>query len=193
MNKTGDLVEIIKEFICKPKKGRALLINGEWGSGKTFFMQNLSEREISPASDKKIYTFLGNYLHFKFKKFKKIYISLKGINSLEEIADTIVKGILFKSKKMYILLHVSLFVGFIVVLISVSYFIGKYIGIDISVFCTVVIAALGIFGRIEFKKNLLNSFFDWEDFSNYLFIFDDLERLPEKFSYADVLLYTVYC
>jgi ABC-type polar amino acid transport system ATPase subunit len=75
MNKTGGLVEIIKEFICKPKKDRALLINGEWGSGKTFFIMN----------------------QLKLKKIEKIYLSLKGINSVEEIADNIIKQIIFKT------------------------------------------------------------------------------------------------
>jgi hypothetical protein len=50
----------------------------------------------------------------------------------------------------------------------------------------------GIIGLdVDIKNGIKKNFSKFlpKDFSSYLFIFDDLERLPEKFSYADVLFY----
>lgn len=66
--KENEIEQIIVDYILKEKNNYAILLDGDWGSGKTFFIKN----KIIP----KIYD--------ETKK-KSIYISLYGINDIKEI------------------------------------------------------------------------------------------------------------
>ena len=66
--KENEIKQIIVDYILKEKNNYAILLDGDWGSGKTFFIKN----KIIP----KIYD--------ETKK-KSIYISLYGINDIKEI------------------------------------------------------------------------------------------------------------
>ena len=72
-----ELIDSIEEYIRKPYTDYAVMINGEWGSGKTHFWNNKLRQKIEtiPNKDGKLY--------------KTIYISLYGINSIEEISKKI--------------------------------------------------------------------------------------------------------
>ncbi|OZQ68445.1 hypothetical protein CA600_06435 [Paenibacillus sp. VTT E-133280] len=69
------IINSIKEYINWKKSDYAVLINGAWGSGKTFFWNNVIVPEIE-----KLWIDES-----KDKKYKTIYISLYGINSIEEL------------------------------------------------------------------------------------------------------------
>lgn len=58
---------IFREYLSKQKENSALLINGVWGSGKTFFLKTVLT-EVSKKSNKEL-----------------IYVSLNGISSTGEI------------------------------------------------------------------------------------------------------------
>jgi len=60
--------EQVKAYIDRPNTDYAVLINGEWGTGKTYFITNVIDWKDLCGTDKKI-----------------IYISLNGLSSLEEI------------------------------------------------------------------------------------------------------------
>lgn len=72
-----ELIESIEEYIKRPYTDYAVMINGEWGSGKTHFWNNKLRQRIENITNK------------NGKKYKTIYISLYGINSLEEISKKI--------------------------------------------------------------------------------------------------------
>jgi len=72
-----ELIESIEDYIRKPYTDYAVMINGEWGSGKTHFWNNKLRQRIENIKNK------------DGKLYKTIYISLYGINSIEEISKKI--------------------------------------------------------------------------------------------------------
>ena len=76
--------EQIKTYINRPTTDYAVLINGEWGTGKTYFITNAIDWEELCGSDKKV-----------------IYISLNGLSSLEEIKKRLVYTYFISKDKQY--------------------------------------------------------------------------------------------
>lgn len=72
-----ELIESIEDYIRKPYTDYAIMINGEWGSGKTHFWNHKLRSRIEAIRNS------------KGKLYKTIYISLYGINSIEEISKKI--------------------------------------------------------------------------------------------------------
>ena len=64
----------ILDFLKRKDVDYALMINGVWGAGKTFFAQN-SLQEV-----------------FKSAKLSPVYVSLNGVCTFEEVAAQIVFG-----------------------------------------------------------------------------------------------------
>ena len=71
-----DLVESILDYIRADYTDYAIMINGEWGSGKTYFWNNKIRKKIDS-------------LTFNGKKYTTIYMSLYGISNLEDISKKI--------------------------------------------------------------------------------------------------------
>ena len=71
-----DLVESILDYIRADYTDYAIMINGEWGSGKTYFWNNKLRSRLEA-------------IKVNGKNYKTIYMSLYGINSLEEISKKI--------------------------------------------------------------------------------------------------------
>ncbi len=71
-----DLIESILDYVRADYTDYAIMINGEWGSGKTYFWNNKVKNRIETLT-------LGG------KKFTTIYMSLYGISNLEEISKKI--------------------------------------------------------------------------------------------------------
>jgi len=71
-----DLVESILDYIRADYTDYAIMINGEWGSGKTYFWNNKVRNKIES-------------LQLNGKRYKTIYMSLYGISNLEEISKKI--------------------------------------------------------------------------------------------------------
>lgn len=72
-----ELIECICDYVRKPYTDYAVMLNGEWGSGKTYFWNN------------KLRSRLESIKNIQGKNYKTIYMSLYGINSLEEISKKI--------------------------------------------------------------------------------------------------------
>ena len=68
-----DLIESILDYVRSDYTDYAIMINGEWGSGKTYFWNNQVKKKIES-------------LKLNGKKFTTIYMSLYGISNLEEIS-----------------------------------------------------------------------------------------------------------
>jgi len=120
----------------------ALMINGEWGSGKTHYYNYTLKKLVSETSN--------SYN----QKFKPLYISLFGLNSLEEIQRLLFLEIhpFFKSKTA-----------------KISSAALKIIANGASNFFS--------FGGFE-TKDIENSLIDFNEdkFKDYVIFFDDIER-----------------
>ena len=71
-----DLVESILDYIRSDYTDYAVMLNGEWGSGKTHFWNNKIKKKIES-------------MQLNGKKYTTIYMSLYGISNLEEISKKI--------------------------------------------------------------------------------------------------------
>ena len=71
-----DLLESVLDYVRSDYTDYAIMINGEWGSGKTYFWNNQIKRKIES-------------LTLNGKRYKTIYMSLYGISNLEEISKKI--------------------------------------------------------------------------------------------------------
>lgn len=71
-----DLVESILDYIRADYTDYAIMINGEWGSGKTYFWNHKVRNKIES-------------MQLNGKRYKTIYMSLYGISNLEEISKKI--------------------------------------------------------------------------------------------------------
>jgi hypothetical protein len=71
-----DLVESILDYIRADYTDYAIMINGEWGSGKTYFWNHKIKNKI-------------DNMQINGKKYTTIYMSLYGISNLEEISKKI--------------------------------------------------------------------------------------------------------
>ncbi len=71
-----DLVESILDYIRADYTDYAIMINGEWGSGKTYFWNHKIRNKIDS-------------MQLNGKRYKTIYMSLYGISNLEEISKKI--------------------------------------------------------------------------------------------------------
>lgn len=66
------LKDIVQEYINNDNRETAMMINGEWGSGKTYFVKNTLIPELKDPKSPNI-----------------IYVSLNGLNSIGEIPERI--------------------------------------------------------------------------------------------------------
>lgn len=71
-----DLVESILDYIRADYTDYAIMINGEWGSGKTYFWNHKVRNKIES-------------MELNGRRYKTIYMSLYGISNLEEISKKI--------------------------------------------------------------------------------------------------------
>ncbi len=71
-----ELVESILDYVRADYTDYAIMINGEWGSGKTYFWNHKIKDKIES-------------LQLNGKKYTTIYMSLYGISNLEEISKKI--------------------------------------------------------------------------------------------------------
>ena len=71
-----DLIESILDYVRSDYTDYAIMINGEWGSGKTYFWNNQIKKKIDT-------------MKLNGKRFTTIYMSLYGISNLEEISKKI--------------------------------------------------------------------------------------------------------
>lgn len=74
-----ELLNIISDYIKQEDTDYAILINGGWGSGKTFFLKNTIGNKITEIPP--------NKTDKKAKKYELVYISLYGITTIDELKE----------------------------------------------------------------------------------------------------------
>ncbi len=141
-----ELIECICDYVKKPYTDYAVMINGEWGSGKTYFWNN------------KLRTRLENiHVAGSDKKYKTIYMSLYGINSLEEI-----------SKKIFIETNPRMSK-------SLKKFIDSKDGNTIPEYVKTGMDMANLFGSASFYNSKID-FSETFSVEDKILCFDDLER-----------------
>lgn len=152
-----DVVKQIKVYLNEPQSDYAVMLEGRWGCGKTFFLKNRLPKELEGEFNRPI-----------------IYISLFGLESVEEIYETIAINILnikvnqdaiqklemlnpsYKDKRKNIFSSLS----------NGTYKISKVIN--------EVTSCIPYGRKVKTIATAISS--NSVDYSKYLFVFDDFER-----------------
>lgn len=93
----------IKSYIDENFPGEyryALMLNGSWGSGKTYFIQNNIIRDYNKD------------YHNDRKHIKAVYVSLNGLKDKNEIASSIMSSVASAKSGKAVLWAVGIAVGF---------------------------------------------------------------------------------
>lgn len=147
------ITESVLEYIQRQNTNYAIMLNGDWGSGKTFYWDNELKNEIK-VIDK----------NSTEKNYIPIYISLNGLNNTEQIARKIVACVAKDKTGLdveFLEKHKDEAIGFFAAI--------KTIGNSL----VSVVDMSNAFMKIGFKmENLI----DYIDFSKIVICFDDLER-----------------
>lgn len=148
----SEIIEVVKEYLNSNIYNYAVMIDGEWGSGKTYFIKNILMEKIEQD------TISNSSNNEKIKKI--IYISLYGINSTDDISNSIYLSIINesvdsneKSKKARSFVNENR-VARVISRIGIDFLKNK--GVDYK-------QCLDIIGEAFY-------------INNYVFVFDDLER-----------------
>lgn len=91
--KENEIIDIVKEYVENKNTGYAIMIDGEWGSGKTYFVREKLEKKLKKLWEE------------TKRKIKFIYVSSYGVKSTNELDSKIYEKIIleflpekFKSK-----------------------------------------------------------------------------------------------
>lgn len=89
--------KVLQEYLKRPETDYAIMIDGEWGCGKTYYVCNvLKEAIVKTACPKEVVNTKPNDTQ-KAEKYHFIYYSLYGASSSEEISIGIKKQIVIHS------------------------------------------------------------------------------------------------
>ncbi|MGE6226838.1 P-loop NTPase fold protein [Paenibacillus chitinolyticus] len=151
------ITDSILNYIKKDKTNYAILLNGSWGSGKTYFWENTLRPEIEKTN-------------ISGKKMNVVYISLYGLKSLEEVNKKIflenLKNAIPPKNRYYLKLK------------KVLDFTKKKSADKPLTELGKIIFSLDITG-MSFVSKLYKSKIQFENFINFknvVLCFDDLER-----------------
>ena len=141
-----ELVDCICDYVKKPYTDYAIMINGEWGSGKTYFWNNKLRTRLERIQ-----------VAGTEKRYKTIYMSLYGINSLEEI-----------SKKIFIETNPNISK-------SLKKFMNEKEGNSIPEYVKTGLDMANLFGTTNFYNGKID-FSETFSTEDKILCFDDLER-----------------
>ncbi|MEL6987313.1 MAG: P-loop NTPase fold protein [Bacteroidota bacterium] len=163
MLKSQELTEAIKDYLQDIETEYAIMIDGKWGCGKTYFWN----KNIVPMLEE--------------KDFKNIHISLYGVKSVDEIEQKLLYKLLNlstdynikKSDASAVLSEISKYIDIILEKLDS----GK------SNFKAIADLFTGVASQFVLQRTLLSSR------QNYVICFDDLERLAPDTNIAEILGY----
>lgn len=141
------IIDSIINYVEQENTNYAILINGEWGCGKTYFWNKILKNEIEN-------------IELNGKKQKTAYLSLYGITSIEEINKRIVVDHVFKNSETFKNISESKWGGRLTELGKMA--VGVVKNLEIPVISEAMKTEINY-------ENLLN-------FTDTVLCFDDLER-----------------
>lgn len=143
-----EVIKVIEKYLKKSIYSYAVLLDGEWGSGKTYFVKRTLIPHINKLSS----------VNEKSIKFEPLYISLYGISSITEISNQICIQILSKNENRTIKKAFQ------------NKRVKKISNLGAKVISDYIKSKdLSTSGTIEAMMNFM-------DLDKYVLIFDDLER-----------------
>lgn len=137
---TDEIVDVVKKYVDDKIFNYAILIDGEWGCGKTFFVKKTLREKIQEYEAVK--------MDSDIKPRNVIYLSLYGVQSINDIANELYLNIISKDKEK---------------LKTIVLTINKVLS-DLS-------KTKGVY--FDSVKSILSNCIKM---GNYIFIIDDLER-----------------
>lgn len=143
----NEVINFIDNYIKNVKIDYAILLDGAWGSGKTFFIK---EKVIKKLNEK--YEKAKDDKNENIKEKKPIYISLYGLNSIADIKSQLLLSTIRSEK--------------------IKKFI-PIINVGTSIIDELIKANLHVSKASKKIKNLFNTFYKLD---NTIIFFDDLER-----------------
>ena len=185
--KTNDVKKELDRYIALDKPNYAVEITGDWGTGKTFFIQDyihefpgrhrhyllgILAKRVLKSKNKKGHKLLAKWLLFHWKKYI-IYVPLYGIQDSKEIEKMIwVAALKCSFLKKIIDVFIACIVGVVFFLALKGIFDDKEgTLIDVlGIICTVVLF-LAVWLYNTFKPSILNRLL-----KNIVIVFDDFER-----------------
>ena len=93
------ILEIIEKYTNKKETNYAILLDGEWGSGKTYFIR---EKLVPKLKDNYEKEKKEKNKDDKLKNKKPLYISLYGIEDVKEISKSIYLNLLGEKRNKWI-------------------------------------------------------------------------------------------
>lgn len=142
----GEITDLIIDYVNEEIYDYAVMIDGPWGSGKTYFIND----KIIPEIEKLKY-------HNNSQKCRKVvYVSLYGIKDADELSNLLYLKLIEK--------HLGKGAKLLPIIGSAGSIVGN-----------VIKQKLGMESVVETPgiKKFLDEFIDWK---YYVYIFDDLER-----------------
>lgn len=145
-----ELTKMILDYLNETIYNYAILIDGQWGSGKTYYIEEKLLDSIEKNEGNK-----GKEESKNCKARKPIYISLYGIKSVSEISGQLYMNIIKDNTQMSTKL------------------LGK-----VTSACKAVNDVAKLFGKgVDINSENINDIFEkFTDINKYILIFDDLER-----------------
>lgn len=160
----NQIIEETLRYLSDKSYNYAILIDGEWGCGKTFFIQNVLKRQIEEKEEMSEHP----------RKIK--YISLYGCKTIQDIQENIIWGFEEATEKLKNIAGAN------------SY--GAKIGGNILSSSRKIGSA--IWKKFSNDSNAYEIASDWLPMKSYIFIFDDIERcdcsLNELFGFINGLV-----
>lgn len=97
MNKDA-IISVMEDYLRSKKTDYALMINGEWGSGKTYFIKNTLFPKIKGTETDNIHLSIRERVltpcaSNKKKFYNPVYISLYGLSAIDDIYSRIISSI----------------------------------------------------------------------------------------------------
>lgn len=161
----NQIIEETLRYLSDNSYNYAILIDGEWGCGKTFFIQNVLRRQIEEKEKMSEHP----------RKIK--YISLYGCKTIQDIQENIIWG--FEEEAREKLKSIA---G------ANSY--GTKVGGNILLSSRKIGSA--IWKKFSNDTNAYDIASDWLPMKSYIFVFDDIERcdcpLNELFGFINGLV-----
>lgn len=161
----NQIIEETLRYLSDNSYNYAILIDGEWGCGKTFFIQNVLKRQIEEKEK----------ISEHPRKMK--YISLYGCKTIQDIQENIIWG--FEEEAREKLKNIA---G------ANSY--GAKVGDNILLLSRKIGSA--IWKNFSNDTNAYEIASDWLPMKSYIFVFDDIERcdcpLNELFGFINGLV-----
>lgn len=145
-------LSVIIDYLNSEKTDYALMINGAWGSGKTYFIENILKSAVEEIDCPK----QKNYKKDK-SKYSQIYVSLYGVSSIDEIKERMFYAVNTKYKGLEIA------ASKLMALSSLIPIIGNSIK-DVS-------------PNYKEKESIRSLIADYDD---KIIFFDDLERIDKN-------------